>query len=76
MLEGDEDGDDRFFVFGLVNIDAIFIMNGEHFLGDNGDDVFAGIVELKIKTKDVATKLPAESLDVRDIFVDMEDFVG
>ena len=46
MLQGDEDGDHLPFVFRLVDVDAVFVVDGEHFLADHGDHRFVGVVQL------------------------------
>ena len=68
MLQGYEDCDNDLFVFGSVNVDAVFIMDGDHLLRDNGDYFSPSVVQLEIQPDDIAPQLPAKSLNVGDVF--------
>ncbi len=76
MLQGDKDGDNDALVFLVVDVDAVFVMDGEELLADDGDDVSLSVIQFKIQTEDVALKLPSETFDICDVFDDMEKFVG
>lgn len=76
VLEGDEYGDGLVLVLRLVDVDAVFVVNREHLLPDDGYDGTVPVVQLEVQPQDVAPELPAEPLDVRDVADEMEHLVG
>ena len=76
MLQGDQDRDYGFLRFRSVDIDAVFVMQGNDLLADDGDDVVVLIIELKIQAENIAAELPPESFDVGNILDDVEKLVG
>lgn len=76
MLERDQDRDDGLFLIRLVNIHAVFVMQGDDLLADDGDDLVMLVPELEVQGGDVAAQDPAEAFDIRDIFDKMPELVG
>ena len=44
VLQGDEDGDNDVGVFFFVDVYAPFVVDGNHFLADNGNYFTVGVV--------------------------------
>ena len=60
----------------LVNIHAVFVVEGEHLLTDHRDDAPVPVIQLKIQSNDIALQLPAQSDDVGHILDQMQELVG
>ena len=67
MLQRDQDGDHDGLRLRLVDIDAVLVVDGEHLLTDDGDNLSPLVIELEVQSGDVALQLPAKALDVRDV---------
>ena len=76
MLESDQDRDDDLLILRTINIDAVFVMQGKHFLPDHSNDVFATVIQFEIEADDISPKLPAQSFNIGDVFYQMPEFIG
>ena len=76
MLQGYEDRHHSLLALGLVNIDAVLVMQGEHLLRNDRNDPAVLIVELEVQPQDISSQLPAKALDISDVIDDMEQLVG
>ena len=76
MLQSDENRNDDLFLFGLVDVDAVLVMQREHFLADDCNDIAGIVIQFKVQTDNVSAQLPAQTFNVGDVFDDMEQFVG
>ena len=74
MLQGDQNGHDGFFLFRPVNIHAVFIMNGEHLLADDGDDLPGLVIQFKVQAGDVSPQDPSEPFNIRNILYKVPQF--
>ena len=54
MLQGDKYRYDIFFIFCLIDIDTVSVMDGEKLLGDDGDDVFIFVIKFEVESQDVS----------------------
>ena len=76
VLQRDEYRHHSLFILGLVDIDAVLVMQGDHLLRNDCDDLVVLIVQLEIQAKNVAPELPAQALNVGDGLDQMEQLVG
>ena len=76
MLQGNQDRNDDRFIFWAININAVFIVNGKHFLPDHGDDLLLFIVQFKVQPDDISPQLPAQALYIGNVLEQMQKLVG
>ena len=76
MLQGDEDRDDCLLMLRLVDVDAVLVMQGQHLLADDSNDVPGIVIQFKVQAQDIALQLPAQAFDIGDVLDDVEQLVG
>ena len=63
--------DNYFFIFSLIDIYTVLVVDRKHLLSDHGNNASVCIMELKIQSQNISGKLPSESLDICDILDQM-----
>ena len=76
MLQGDEDRDDCLLMLRLVDVDAVLVMQGQHLLADDSNDVPGIVTQFKVQAQDIAPELPAQALQIGHVLDEMEELVG
>ena len=76
MLKCYEYGYDYLLIFRLIYINTILVVDRQHLLGYNCDNIAVLIIYLEVKTQYIALELPAKTDYIGDILDDMEQFVG
>ena len=76
MLQRHEDRDHDILVLRLIDVDAVFVMQGDHLLADHRDDAAVPVVQLEIERQNIAADLPPELLDVDDVLDEVQQLAG
>ena len=62
MLQGHQDRHDDGLLVRLVDIHAVFVVDGDQLLADHRDDFVLGVVQLEVQFGDVAPAAPSPVL--------------
>ncbi len=76
MLKCYEYGYDYLLIFRLIYINTILVVDRQHLLGYNCDNIAILIIYFEVKPQNIALELPAKTDYIGDILDDMEQLVG
>ena len=75
MLQCYQNCDYNCLALRLIDIDAVFIVDRDHFLTNHRNDTLIPVVQFEVQSKDITSQLPSQSFDICDILYHMEKLI-